>query len=291
MKVLMVPVADRPECAAALTTAFKVARQLNANIRAFHIRPHRYSQVVLPPEGGFVISSDAFKAQEKSHERQAEAASGAAKGLVKRLAEHHDFKMVSRIKGKTLESIQWSEQVGDVASLLPLYGPFADLIVLSRPKNSKSRLAHAFLKTGLLQTPSPVLIVPHSGAQKIGKKIVIAWDRSHEAARAVHASMPLLQSADHVSIIASGEGKINGPKPQLLRDYLGAWGVASSITTARGVAGSDPVATITKHMLRERANLLVMGCYSRSRIRERVFGGVSVHMLYKARFPVFTLHS
>ena len=289
MRVIMVPVSDRPESGTALASSFDLAQRLDANIRAFHIRPHRYSQIALPPEAGFLISSDSLEREARQQDKKAESDSLAAHALVERLAEQHNFSLVKRLSGSSRQAIQWSQQVGDVRSLLPLYGPFADLLVLSRPKTRNSRTARTFLVNGLIRTSSPVLVLPPQGRTGLGKRVVVAWDRSHEAASALRAALPILRSADSVSLIVSGEAKPDGPKVSLAREYLAAWGVNCKVHQVRG-AKADPVTDITNRMRDDRADLLVMGCYSRHRMRERVFGGVSEHMLYKAKFPILTIH-
>ncbi len=290
MRIIMVPVADRPESIAALRSAFAIATRLEANVEAFHVRPHRYSEVFLPAEASFLVSGAALEEQADALEETAARASDAAHVMVDTIAQVQGFELVKRFTANSTREIRWSEQVGDVQSLLSVMGPFADMLVVSRPKTRASRTARLFMSNAVLHSSRPVLILPPSGARSIGRRIVIAWDRTHEAMRAVVAALPLLAHAEHVSIFTSAGGKKDGPKAQPLKSYLAAWGIKASISRTRG-AGADVIADIEEHYRDTDADLLVMGAYSRHRLRERVFGGVTHHMLYNARHPVFTIHT
>lgn len=86
MRIIMVPVADRPECAAALDSAISLADRLKANINACHIRPHRYSIVSLPAEAGYLIPDNDLPELRAADQKTAAAASKAARELVSKLA-------------------------------------------------------------------------------------------------------------------------------------------------------------------------------------------------------------
>ncbi len=145
-----------------------------------------------------------------------------------------------------------------------------------------------FMLASLMETARPVLILPQTGASRIGRNICIAWNQSNEAARAVASAMPLLQQADRVTIVNCGPEDRVGPKAQQMVNYLRFWGVQADKIHTRG-------ANIEKELLasysKTNSDLLVMGAYSKSRWREIAFGGTSQYMLWKAGIPVFMLHS
>ena len=289
MRILLVPVANRPECVAALKTTFKLANQLGACVQAAHVRPHRYSAVVLPPEAAYALSDQAIAEVADRAEQDANQAAGAARQLVDELAEASDFSVVKRIRKNTTDSIAWSELVGDPQHLMRVNGPFADLVVVSRPSTKKSFKARQFMEAALLDSPRPVLVLPPRGSRSVGERVVIAWDRTHNAMQAVVAAMPILAGADSVSIIASGGGKEDGPKPGRLVRYLEAWGIDATVHETRG-AKANAIRDIEAHCDKAKADLLVMGSYSRSRLRERIFGGVTEHMLANTKRPLLTVH-
>ncbi len=289
MRVLMVPVANRPECVAALRTTLRVARELGAAVRACHVRPHRYSAVALPPEAAFAISDTLMEKASAEAEAKAERASGEAEKMVADIAASEDFSLARKISASTKDAVVWSEQVGDPAHLMRVIGPFADLITVSRPATRNSATARHFMESALLDTSRPVLILPPSGARSVGKRIVIGWDRTQNAMRAVVSALPFLQRADNVSVLTSGTGKEDGPKARALIAYLKAWGIDATTHQTRG-SKVNAIDDISDHLREQRADLLVMGSYSRSRLRERIFGGVTEHMLTQSKRPILTVH-
>lgn len=289
MRIILVPVADRPECGKALDSAFALAARLDANVRACHIRPHRYSTVKLPAEAGAMLSDDELPRLSAADEKSAVAASRAARALVERLAAARDFSLVRRLNGESTRSIVWSEDVGSVQKLMPVIGPFADLIAVTRPRKKSSRIARLFLEESLLSSSRPVLVLPPGRRVVVGKRIVIGWDRTHNAMAAVVAALPLLRRAEAVSIVSSGAGKANGPKARRLVNYLQAWGVKATVRKTRDNT-SDPVTDIAKQCEEFEADLLVIGSYSRSRFRQRIFGGVTEHFINRSRLPLLTIH-
>jgi nucleotide-binding universal stress UspA family protein len=137
----------------------------------------------------------------------------------------------------------------------------------------------------------PVLIVPKAGAlDSIGERVVVAWNNSRESARAVFDALPLLTKADAVTVLSVEESA----KPEVTSSIAGAeigatlarHGVKVEVQQvkpgARGDAGVELLAQVAAH----RADLLVMGCFGRSRLREFVLGGASRHVLQNATVPV-----
>jgi len=141
----------------------------------------------------------------------------------------------------------------------------------------------------------PVLIVPKAGAiDSIGERVVVAWNNSRESARAVFDALPILKKAGAVTVLSVEESA----KPEVTSEIAGAeigatlarHGVKVEVQqikpSARGDAGIELLAQVAAH----RADLLVMGCFGRSRLREFVLGGASRHVLQNATVPVLMAH-
>ncbi len=285
MRVIFVPVADRPECARALHTAFDLGQYLGANLVGCHIRAHSGSDVSLPSELSSLADYDAaWEAAWKGKKTQ--KSSAAAKALFGNVAERHNYELIR--KPRTAPGAVWLEKVGSPDRVLATMGPVSDLIVVSRPSAKGGKLARMFMLAALLNASRPVLVLPHSGISLIGRRISIAWNQSAEAAQAVAAAMPLLCLADQVNIITCGpEGGV-GPNSTQLATYLRFWGVKSEHRSARG---TDDAKLLVKAYKENQSDLLVMGAYSRSRLRQRIFGGVTEFMLHRANIPILTLHT
>jgi nucleotide-binding universal stress UspA family protein len=285
VRIIFVPVADRPECAIALRTAFDLGMKLDANVSGCHIRPHRDSDIALPADLDSPHSLDA--AWELAWQsRKTKKGGASAKALFAQAADSYGYPMIKKPGAKC--GALWQEKVGSPHKVLSIMGPVSDLLVVSRPATKGGKIARMFLLAALMNSTRPVLILPQSGKQTAGRRISIAWNQSPEAAKAVTAAMPLLQLAEQVNIISCGSEVGLGPKSGQLATYLRFWGVKSERIRARG---SDDAKALIKSYNDSNSDLLVMGAYSRSRLRQRIFGGVTDHMLHRANIPVLMLHS
>jgi len=285
MRVIFIPVADRPECARALQTAFSLGQQLGASIHGCHIRPHSYSKVSLPSVlSSFEDHEGTWKSACKDRKTQKSAAP--ARVLFAGVAESHGYELIKR--PRSTPGAVWQESIGSPDKLLSIMGPVSDLVVVSRPPAKGGKIARLFMLAALRNSSRPVLVLPQSGDSTIGKRISIAWNQSAEAAQAVAAAMPLLQLAEQVNIITCGSENKVGPKSTQLVTYLRFWGIKAGRIRTRG---NDDAKAILKAHKETRSDLLVMGAYSRSRLSQRIFGGVTEFMLYKADIPVLMLHT
>ena len=271
MRVILVPVADRPECARALHTAFDLGKKLDASVSGCHIRPHRYSETSM---------SDAAWRRKNTKK-----APEAAKKLYEDMADQHGYEIVRRPRAKP--GALWMERVGSPAKVLRICGPVSDLTVVTRPA-TRGSVADMFLTCALEETQRPVLVLPPAGRRNIGRKVCIAWNQSREAARAVKTAMPILEKADEVTIITCGPEDRVGPKSGQVAGYLTHWGIKSKRVSTRG---KDVEKELIGAFRDAGGDLLVAGAYSRSRWREKVFGGTSDFLLRKAKIPVLMVHS
>jgi len=286
MKVIMVPVADRPECRIALESAFRLAKELSANIVGYHLRPHReehhkdqgaHLSIVLE-EGGLPLGSEAEVRLNSKH----------AQRLFRMMAQQQHIPIASkpRVAGHALAF--WNEMVGTPEKLFSIIGPTADCIVVSRPRVRGSGPARAFLLAALLRSGRPLLVLPQKPRRHARRRILIAWNQGLNAATAMSAALPLLGRAEQVHIVCCGKESMPGPKMAHARNYLLHWGIESQLHRRQG---RDPAGEILSTYKAVNCNLLVMGAYSRGHLRERILGGVTHELLLKKDVPVFTLHS
>jgi nucleotide-binding universal stress UspA family protein len=146
----------------------------------------------------------------------------------------------------------------------------------------------------ILGSGRPVLTVPGTGKfGELSGQIVVGWDGSREAARAVFDALPLLKKAKGVSIVTVREGGE-------VKDTLGTGGADMALTLSRHGVKVEAVSlnkndrsvgdTLLEYTSSQDGDLLVMGCYSHSRLRERLFGGATQHLLRNMIAPVLMSH-
>jgi nucleotide-binding universal stress UspA family protein len=287
MRVIFVPVADRRECGFALHTAFGLGHTLGANVVGCHIRPHSYSEVSLPSDivlPGVASSEAEWEAAWKP--RNAKKTGAAAKELFKQIAEHHAYALIR--KPRSTPGAVWMEKTGSPNRVLGIMGPVSDLLVVSRPAAKGGKLARMFLLAALLNSARPVLVLPQALKGGVGKRLCIAWNQSAEAARAVAAALPILQAAENVTIVTCGKENRAGPNSRQLATYLSYWGIKSTRVSQRGANEAKEILEVVR---KTRSDLLVMGAYSRNRMSQLMFGGVTEFVIRRTTIPVFMLHT
>ena len=283
MRLILVPTADRPECAVALDVAFNLAKALDADVNGCHVRAERREE---RSTFGQLMPDDVYDGLEAAAGR-AGLNSQAARALYERIAARHGFALAKRARIGRHGLALWHERVGTPARVFAIVGPVADMAVVSRPKPKSAGRAKAFLLAALLHSVKPVLVVPQTRLASVGKRIVVAWNQSAEAALAVAAALPLLARAERIVVVSGGAENRAGPKSAYLAQYLAHWGVAIERVHTKG---GDVEKEIERAYRDADGDLLIMGAYSRHRFRQLVFGGVTEHMLFKTEIPVLMLH-
>jgi nucleotide-binding universal stress UspA family protein len=172
----------------------------------------------------------------------------------------------------------------------------ADLIVAGQddPEDPESYVGNAFPENLVLTSGRPVLLVPYAtSVVQPGGNVVICWDCSREATRAVHDALPFMHGAQRVTILS-----VNGARGETAA-HTRAVDIAR-IVSRHGVrvevkdVETGPDASIGDTLLSETADLgadlLVMGAYGHSRWQELVMGGASRTVLQSMTVPVLMSH-
>lgn len=205
--------------------------------------------------------------------------------------------LATEVRGRLdAEDIRWSvesavAQMGGVGALIAQRARFADLVVLAQPYGEGAASdAEAVVEAALFDGNCPVLILPHgkSDVAGIGRRVIIAWNQSDEALTAIRRARPILKSADLVEITVvdpsphSPEG--SDPGGALCR-MLTRHGVKAEVAV---LAKTLPTVSevLNRRAAETGADLIVMGAYSHSRLREAIMGGATRHMLERAKVPV-----
>lgn len=185
-------------------------------------------------------------------------------------------------------------QLGALTDVVASRARYADLVVLPRPYGKGNGVeAEAVVEAALFNGMAPVLIVPAKGmANTDPRRIVLAWNQSREALVATRRAMPFLKRADSVSIVVI-DPPAHGPERSdpggLLCQFLVRHGVHAEVTV---LAKTMPRVSdiLARHLRDIDADLLVMGAYGHSRLREAILGGATRDMLEAAEVPVFLAH-
>jgi len=193
---------------------------------------------------------------------------------------------------------EWRASNADALRAVQLGARYSDLVVVGqresdRDREGESGVAPEFIDELVLSCGRPVLIIPYAGRfRDAGKRVLVAWNASAEAARAVADALPLLARADSVEVIVfeGGPQGDHGEEPGAdAALYLARHGVKATVSRY-GIPHVDVGSQILTRAADMSVDLIVMGAYGHSRLRELVLGGVTRTILQSMTVPVLMSH-
>lgn len=183
----------------------------------------------------------------------------------------------------------------DLGRVAAVHARYADVAVVARPWEGPGADAREEVIEGILfHSGRPTLIAPPDWrGDRIGQKVLLAWDASREATRALADSGPLLAGASRITVLTIdakpkmfGHGEAPGAN---IAAHLSRRGVKADVRNVDGM-GRTAARAILDEAASIDADLVVMGAYAHSRLREMVFGGATRDMLRAANVPVLMAH-
>jgi nucleotide-binding universal stress UspA family protein len=274
-KTILVHIDAGKRCPARVEAAIGLARQNDAHL----IGLNALTLIELP---GYVLAGAGGASIIEIRKRNADEQAARAKAV---------FSKAMSAAGLT--TAEWRTTELDALDAVTLHGRYADLIVLGQPwAEDTSGVGSGFAEQVMLEAGRPVLTVPYAGNfAAIGKRVLIAWNASREATRAVTDAMPFLRRAESVQVVVinpeSGEhGAMPGSDIAL---YLARHGVNVEVYMDQAEQ-KDVGNEILSRAADFGADLIVMGAYGHSRFREMVMGGASRTVIDSMTVPVLLSH-
>lgn len=268
IKDLLVHLGAEASADVRLELAFSLAESTGASVTGLHvIRPLEIQPYVMGPIPTEIITMDRERRQEEAELAKTKAVD---------LASRRGVSLEVRIEDGIAENI------------LPLHARYSDLVVLGQGDVDDEGL---MVGDVLIGAGRPVLVVPRVGTYTAPfRKVMIAWNGTREATRAVHDAMPLLQAADHVDVVVFNPHQAgNGLPGQDIAKHLARHGVHVT-AMADHVPDLSIGEAILSRLADQGSDLLVMGGYGHSRLREFVFGGATNDVLRSMTVPTFMSH-
>jgi len=192
---------------------------------------------------------------------------------------------------------EWRQVEDATGAAVSLHARYADITVLGQPNYHEFgdvAARDAVVTTALMSSGRPVLTIPYAGNfPVVGDRVLVAWNASREATRAVNDAMPLLEKASMVTILAvNPRGGIQGHGDVPAADialHLARHGVRAEAahTVTEDIGDGD---TLLSYAADIGADLIVAGGYGHSRAREIMFGGVTRSLLRAMTVPVLLSH-
>jgi nucleotide-binding universal stress UspA family protein len=264
-------VLDHPDAAGGLLAA---AQRLGGLCGA-----RRISAMVVraPPETMLSPSEEVLTAPREAALRAAEADRAAA---VRAAFDGWAADLPAGIAG------EWADIDGIAELLVEERGRRADFIVVEQPSRQDYATSWHALRAALFATDRPILVVPpHCGAG-FGRRVAIAWRDDERAVKAVLSALRCLADCEQVFVLA---GTRSGAAPPRLPPVLQEHGIAAELHVLT-IGGGAFGAALLHEAHRLGADLLVMGAYRHTPLREFLLGGVTRHVLNHADLPVLLRH-
>jgi len=282
LKSLLMPLGAGGEVEERLKGGLLVARELQAHLRVLHTN---IDPKILLPQEVFVMSPAALKGLKDALDKHAGVETDRLKALLESICAVQGVPLLDAPDAQN-PSASWLQKSGLRSALVAQYGKLADLIVMARPPEGKST---ASFESAVLETGRPVLLIPRKLESFSLQTVVIGWNCTVEASRSIGSALPVLKRASNVVVATTVRAAGKQPGSQDVCEYLAVHGVSARAEVLPASKKYKGEALLQcGHDL--GANMLVMGAFSKKRLQESVFGGVTQHMLARADIPLFLSH-
>jgi nucleotide-binding universal stress UspA family protein len=287
MKYILVPATGGETDGPVFASALAIARRWGGHLAFLHVRVD-VRQVLIAMASGDMGGGAGYDDILNSLEQDAASRQERAERSFRDFCAREQIAITGE-PGSGSVTAEWRSETGEEPAWLARHGRVADLLVLGRAREGEA-VALDVLEAALMATGRPILLAPAAAPQSLGKVVAIAWKDTREAARAVDAARSFIDAAERVVILSVQEG--SGADDATCDRLLGAlrWrnpGTSVRRFQAGGRAAPD---VLLDAAARVGADLLVMGGYSHSRLREMVLGGFTRHVLQSAGIPVLMAH-
>jgi nucleotide-binding universal stress UspA family protein len=183
----------------------------------------------------------------------------------------------------------------DLGRIAAVHSRYADVAVMTRPADGPgAELREEIIEGVLFHSGRPALIAPPGwSGSNIGKRVVVAWDASREATRALSEADDILEFAEAVTVLTvDAKPKMfgHGDEPGAnIAGHLKRRGLPAEVRNVDSM-GRNASLAILEEATALKADLVVMGGYAHSRLRELVFGGATRELLRTATVPLLMAH-
>jgi nucleotide-binding universal stress UspA family protein len=258
IKTILVVLSGVPGDETRLSAALLLGARFGASIAALHVKP---TPMVGAGGMGGEMPVLLIEARQQEIDKAASAIEAGARAQAARVGSE----------------IDWRCEEGDEVSVAGVHARYADLVVAAPD------LARDLVFT----SASPVMAVPDGSTPNGLRHAVIAWNGSREAARAVRDALPLIEAIGSAEVLV-----VDPPQQEIGTDIarlLAAHGV--KVDVRERLSGNADIGGLLLDEARmSGADLLVMGAYGHSRLREWILGGATEEVLATARLPVLVSH-
>jgi nucleotide-binding universal stress UspA family protein len=293
---ILLPLNGTSTDTAALTLGLHLARRFGAHLEALHVGTDSREVAPLAGEGlsGAMVEEMMTAAERESGRRLVDVRTLFDAALAQDSTSNPDQPVVPRgttaamtpgsVSGRQA-TVSFRARIGREHELVAHAARLSDLIVIPHPDAEKAITSSEALHAVLFDSGRPVIIAPKQAPATIGRRICIAWNGTAESASAVLSALSWLHHAEAVQVLHSEDYQRRGPTAPELVAYLAGHGITAT-TASFGSIGGEVGAGLLAAAGAFGADLMAMGAYSHSRLRQLILGGVTRHVIGNAALSV-----
>jgi nucleotide-binding universal stress UspA family protein len=279
---IVVHVAGSETARSAVETAGRLAESFDASLLGIHAVGDA-AVTSMAPMPGATLSPVAIE----DLRRQSEERAKASEEMFRAVVDKHNWNGQWRCADQPNRSAR--DQVAYLAH-------FADFVVADQGDPEDTSAPGSSVAADLIvDSGRPVIVQPRGWSGQVGEESVLfAWKPCREAARAVHDAMPFLERAKKVTVTSVTSDELAPPNEDnpgaVLAQYLNEHGIDAKSKPLFGIAAGDTAETLMAQANGMGADLLVLGGYSHSRLREGIFGGITQSVVENTKVPALLSH-
>ncbi|WP_207458329.1 universal stress protein [Azospirillum sp. SYSU D00513] len=286
IKTILVPLRGAAEDRAALNAAFSVARAFEAHVEALFVTVDPRDTVPLLGEGmsGAMVDEIMRAAEDDSHTHLARA-----HRMFEEAVRDASIPFQAMPPGREGPSARFRETAGRMEEVVPAEARYFDLMLFVHCPVAENPQGFTVMESALLSAGRPLLLVPKSPPETIGRTVAVAWNGNRESARVACAAMPFLRDAETVHVLTAETSATRAAAGARFSEHLAWHGIQAPLTVVAPNGGSVGRALVDRAAALG-ADLLVMGGYGHGRMREMILGGVTRDVLGHGGLPVLLAH-
>lgn len=285
VRKILVPLSGAASEAAVLGTALTVARTFGAQVVGLFVRSDPSEAL---PYLGDGVSGQVIEQLMQAAKEAADAASTRARTIFADAAAKANVPLVQKGGVDPLPSARFLDISGHRDDVVASHSRLSDIVVFG--EGNAGAAGGSTLEAAMMSAGRPVLIAPKACAIHVGGAVAIGWDESPMAAHAITAAIPFLEKAKSVTILCVGKKELDPEPGGLLADYLALHGINAGIHLVEAQSGRSVGGTLLDQAEKLDVDLLVVGGYGHSRLREFIVGGATQHIRSHATIPVLMAH-
>ncbi len=287
-KYVLVPATGSDTDASVFSAALTVVRQSNGHLTFLHMRADVQQTLLATLSMDVCGGGVAYDQILQSLEQEVTARQRKAELAIHSFCERAALS-ISNDCSINHATAELRTETGDGSMCFAEHGRTADLLVVGRSRYGET-IDMGMLQACLMTSGRPMLISPPKAPTSLSGTVAIAWKNRPEAAKAVAAASSFVDRADRVIILSVDEGAATDEQSCDKLRYALSWRNPNTTVQRLQQDGRPPVEILLAAAGAANADLLAMGGYGHSRLREVIFGGFTRHVLSGADLPILMVH-